>query len=91
MPAPPGSRQLRALQALRSSGLPRLPAPQPLRFGCTCSRERTRNALLSLGAAEIRQLLDEDGEATLTCDFCLSREHFDAVDLAELAREAEAR
>ncbi|HCE40292.1 Hsp33 family molecular chaperone HslO [Alloalcanivorax profundimaris] len=70
---------------------PRLPAPQPLRFGCTCSRERTRNALLSLGAAEIRQLLDEDGEATLTCDFCLSREHFDAVDLAELAREAEAR
>ncbi|MEO1900303.1 MAG: Hsp33 family molecular chaperone HslO [Alcanivorax sp.] len=69
---------------------PRLPDPQAMRFGCTCSRERTRNALLSLGAAEIRQLLDEDGEATLTCDFCLSRQHFDAVDLAELVREAEA-
>ncbi|MCU5786460.1 Hsp33 family molecular chaperone HslO, partial [Alloalcanivorax marinus] len=69
---------------------PRLPDPQAMRFGCTCSRERTRNALLSLGAAEIRQLLEEDGEATLTCDFCLSRQHFDAVDLAELVREAEA-
>lgn len=69
---------------------PRLPEPQAMRFGCTCSRERTRNALLSLGAAEIRQLLEEDGEATLTCDFCLSRQHFDAVDLAELVREAEA-
>jgi molecular chaperone Hsp33 len=65
---------------------PRLPEPQPLRFGCTCSRERTENALLSLGADELKTLLDEDGEATLTCDFCLSQQHFDAVDLTELIR-----
>lgn len=65
---------------------PRLPEPQPLRFGCTCSRERTESALLSLGADELNTLLEEDGEATLTCDFCLSRQHFDAVDLAELIR-----
>ena len=65
---------------------PRLPEAQPLRFGCTCSRERTENALLSLGKAELKTLLDEDGEATLTCDFCLSRQHFDAVDLAALLR-----
>ncbi len=65
---------------------PRLPGAQPLRFGCTCSRERTENALLSLGADELKTLLEEDGEATLTCDFCLSQQHFDAVDLAELIR-----
>ncbi len=65
---------------------PRLPEAQPLRFGCTCSRERTENALLSLGADELKTLLDEDGEATLTCDFCLSQQHFDAVDLAGLIR-----
>ena len=65
---------------------PSLPEAQPLRFGCTCSRERTENALLSLGADELKTLLDEDGEATLTCDFCLSQQHFDAVDLAELIR-----
>ena len=65
---------------------PRLPEARPLRFGCTCSRERTENALLSLGADELKTLLDEDGEATLTCDFCLSQQHFDAVDLAELIR-----
>ena len=65
---------------------PRLPEAQPLRFGCTCSRERTENALLSLGADELKTLLDEDGEATLTCDFCLSQQHFDAVDLTELIR-----
>ncbi|MDX1803455.1 MAG: Hsp33 family molecular chaperone HslO [Alcanivorax sp.] len=65
---------------------PQLPPSQSLRFGCTCSRERTRNALLSLGSNELQQLLDEDGEVTLTCDFCGSHQRFDAVDLAELIR-----
>lgn len=66
---------------------PRLPDAQPLRFGCTCSRQRTASALLSLGGGELQRLLDEDGEATLTCDFCGASEHFDAVDLAALRRE----
>lgn len=66
---------------------PQLPDAQPLQFGCTCSRDRNRNALVSLGNQELQQLLDEDGEVTLTCDFCLNQEHFDAVDLAEMIRE----
>ncbi|MEQ3725376.1 Hsp33 family molecular chaperone HslO [Alcanivorax sp.] len=66
---------------------PQLPEAQPLQFGCTCSRDRNRNALVSLGNQELQQLLDEDGEVTLTCDFCLNQEHFDAVDLAEMIRE----
>ena len=57
---------------------PQLPDAQPLRFGCTCSRERNRNALISLGNQELQQLLEEDGEVTLTCDFCRHQEHFDA-------------
>lgn len=66
---------------------PHLPEAQPLRFGCTCSRERTRNALLSLGSAELQRLLDEDSATTLTCDFCLREQHFDAVDLAQLIQQ----
>ena len=62
---------------------PQLPDAQPLQFGCTCSRDRNRNALISLGNQELQQLLDEDGEVTLTCDFCRHQEHFDAVDLAD--------
>lgn len=68
---------------------PQLPAAQPLRFGCTCSRDRTRSALIALGAGELQRLLDEDGEATLTCRFCGNHEHFDNVDLAELLREVQ--
>ncbi|PHR64272.1 Hsp33 family molecular chaperone HslO [Alcanivorax sp.] len=66
---------------------PQLPDAQPLQFGCTCSRDRNRNALISLGNQELQQLLDEDGEVTLTCDFCRHQEHFDAVDLTEMIRE----
>ena len=65
---------------------PQLPEAQPLQFGCTCSRDRNRNALISLGNQELQQLLDEDGEVTLTCDFCRHQEHFDAVDLAEMIK-----
>lgn len=67
---------------------PRLPEPSALSFGCTCSRERTRNALLSLGAEELQRLLDDNGEATLSCDFCGGSERFDRVDLAALLHEA---
>ena len=67
---------------------PQLPDAQPLQFGCTCSRDRNRNALISLGNQELQQLLDEDGEVTLTCDFYRHQEHFDAVDLAEMIRES---
>ena len=67
---------------------PQLPDAQALQFGCTCTRERNRNALLSLGNQELQTLLDEDGEVTLTCDFCRHQETFDAVDLAEMIRES---
>lgn len=66
---------------------PELAPPEPLAFGCTCSRERTRATLLSLGEAELRDILDTQGEVDVGCEFCGASEHFDAVDLAALIRE----
>lgn len=66
---------------------PQLPDANALQFGCTCSRERNRSALISLGINELQTLLDEDGEVELTCDFCRHQEKFDAVDLAEIIKE----
>lgn len=68
---------------------PELAPARPLRFQCSCSRERVRDTLLSLGAAELRDILDTQGEAEITCEFCGAREHFDQVDLGELIRELE--
>lgn len=65
-----------------------LPPAQPLRFACTCSRQRVRHTLLSLGATELQGILDDIGEAVISCDFCGHGETFDAVDLAQLIHEA---
>ncbi|MEY1662906.1 Hsp33 family molecular chaperone HslO [Isoalcanivorax beigongshangi] len=66
---------------------PELAAPTPVAFGCTCSRQKVQNTLLSLGAGELRNVLDELGEARVSCDFCGREEVFDAVDLAALVHE----
>lgn len=64
-----------------------LTAPDVLRFGCTCSREKVQNTLQSLGAEELQSILDEIGEAAISCDFCGCTETFDAVDLGQLIHQ----
>jgi len=68
---------------------PQLPPAQPLHFACSCSRDKVRHTLLSLGASELQAILDDLGEAAISCDFCGHSEVFDAVDLAQLVHEAQ--
>ena len=46
---------------------------RPVVFRCGCSRERVASALALVGAAELRSMLDEDGGAEVTCNFCRER------------------
>lgn len=62
----------------------RLFDPSPLRFACSCSRERSANALLSLGREDVEQLLVETGGIDIDCQFCNRHYHFDATDVREL-------
>jgi molecular chaperone Hsp33 len=58
---------------------------EPLRFGCSCSRERSANALVSLGEEDATQLVREQGGAVqIDCQFCNQRYQFDAADIAQL-------
>ncbi|QXI28276.1 Hsp33 family molecular chaperone HslO [Pseudomonas vanderleydeniana] len=58
---------------------------QPLRFHCSCSRERSGNALVSLGLEDAQQLVAERGGAIeIDCQFCNQRYLFDAADIAQL-------
>ncbi len=58
---------------------------QPLQFRCSCSRERSANALVSLGEADALQLAQEQGGAiSIDCQFCNQRYDFDAADIAQL-------
>ena len=57
----------------------------PLRFQCSCSRERSGNALVSLGLEDAQQLVIEHGGAIeIDCQFCNERYLFDGADVAQL-------
>ncbi|MEO7773987.1 MAG: Hsp33 family molecular chaperone HslO [Steroidobacteraceae bacterium] len=62
----------------------RLFAPVRVRFECRCSPERVAGLLQSLGAAEVRSVLAEQGAVTVTCEFCQRPYRFDAVDVERL-------
>ncbi|SFD01655.1 molecular chaperone Hsp33 [Bacillus sp. OV322] len=59
----------------------------PVQFVCQCSRERISNALVSLGAEEIRDIINTDGQAEAQCHFCNEKYHFSKEELEELAEQ----
>ena len=42
----------------------------PIEYRCYCSRDRVERALISMGAAELEDLLREQGGCELGCQFC---------------------
>jgi molecular chaperone Hsp33 len=61
----------------------RLLASQPLRFGCSCSRERVAAMWLGLGRDEAEAALQDD-VAEVICEFCNERYLFDRIDLQQV-------
>jgi molecular chaperone Hsp33 len=58
---------------------------QKLRFRCSCSRERSANALVSLGLEDAQSLvIEHGGNIEIDCQFCNERYLFDAADIAQL-------
>ena len=55
---------------------------------CDCSRERLERALISIGETELKDMIEQDGKAELTCQFCGKRYAFDRNDLLNLLKEA---
>jgi molecular chaperone Hsp33 len=53
---------------------------RPLKFGCSCSRERVEGVLHALGPDEAREAL-EDGQIEVRCEFCGRRYHFTSANL----------
>ncbi|MFT6431404.1 MAG: molecular chaperone Hsp33 [Halopseudomonas sp.] len=68
----------------------RLFDPRAARFECSCSAERSGNALISLGHDDALALLSEqNGEIEIDCQFCNTRYLFDRVRLEDLFRIAQ--
>ncbi len=66
----------------------RLYEPQPLRFKCDCSRERSAEALKFMSEDELLAILaQQDGCIDVGCQFCNQQYHFDETDIRALFSE----
>jgi molecular chaperone Hsp33 len=57
---------------------------QPVEFRCRCDLRRVQGILRSLGEADVRELLAEQGEVTVTCEFCSRPYRFDPIDVEQM-------
>ena len=57
---------------------------EPVFFHCHCSRERTEMALQTMGADECYDLLAEQGEISVDCQFCNQQYRFGQTEIEAL-------
>ncbi len=59
----------------------------PVQFRCNCSKERVEKVLVSLGAKDLQELIDEGKEVELNCHFCNTNYVFTVEELKEIRRK----
>ena len=64
-----------------------LNAPSP-EYKCNCSRDRMERALISLGKKELSDIIEEQGNAEMTCRFCDNVYEFSKDELISLMEKA---
>ena len=79
------------IEELLAQGFPghdlRLFRAAPVRFECRCSQGRVAGLLRALGQEEVREVLNEQGAVTVTCEFCHRPYRFDPIDIDALFTE----
>ena len=68
----------------------RLFDPYPICFLCGCSKEKSQQALLSLGSEELKQLAEEQEDIIIRCEYCSAEHHFSQAEVV-LMLEANER
>ena len=60
---------------------------KPVQFKCDCSKEKFASAIITLGAEQIQELIDQDHGAEAVCAFCNNKYDYSEADLYELKQE----
>lgn len=63
----------------------------PLEWECNCSQEKIESMLISLGSKEIKDIIKEQGEASVTCEFCSTEYHCNKEQLQFLLSHFEEK
>jgi len=56
----------------------------PVQFECRCNQARVSGLLRALGAEEVKDILEEQGSVTVTCEFCHRPYKFGPADIEAL-------
>ena len=83
-----GADAAQVLERLLEGMEPQLLERSPVSYKCYCSRDRVSQAVISLGKAELRDMIDKEGHADLTCQFCDKVYHFSKEELEDLLASA---
>lgn len=57
-------------------------------YECKCSKEKMERALVSIGRDELSKIIEEQGCAELTCQFCDNKYEFSKMELEDLLKQA---
>ncbi|MEG2419947.1 MAG: Hsp33 family molecular chaperone HslO [Oscillospiraceae bacterium] len=60
----------------------------PVEYRCYCQRDRVTAALISMGEKELTALIEEEGSADLTCQFCDKVYHYTKEELEQILIDA---
>ena len=55
-----------------------------IKWECDCSEERLEKALMTIGVQDLTEIIEEDGQAEMVCQFCLKKYLFDKEHLERI-------
>lgn len=68
----------------------RLFDPIEVTFSCTCSRERSAQAIRTVSKTEIDSIIAELGKVEMGCEYCNTNYSFDSIDIEAIFSHAQA-
>ena len=57
---------------------------KPVHFECSCSQQKIEDTIYSLGEKEANEIIAEQGNISINCEFCNTRYQLDSVDVKHL-------
>ena len=60
---------------------------EPVAFECDCSKEKYAEILATLKPSQLKEMIEEDHGAELTCQFCKDKYHYDEDELKEILKK----
>ena len=55
-----------------------------MHWECDCSEERLEQVLMTIGKKDLKEIIEEDGQAELVCQFCRTKYFFDREHLEKI-------